>query len=440
MRMLRSIFMGYLLVFSILIMRVELYSQMQELNSGVSVQLNSSTNCKPYYYSFMGWACGNNGTIIKGMGNNWRNLTGNGVPTNVTLNNIYALDTMIAWVCGSTGTNTGAWKTTNGGMNWIQIFSQTNGFINAVFMKNYLLGFMEGNPVGGRWSLWKTTNGGLNWDSSGLYLPQSGSETGWSNSLCMTQTIPYISSPDSNKIWFSTNNYRIYYSSNYGQSWSVQSTSPEQNSFCPVLYNGVLYAGGSNFVLYTTNYGFNWTTQVIGGSGNISISRYFYSSIYAIRGDKFYTGNQGTWNPAYTAPAGTYIYVNNYNSGNFFDYYAVRSNGGITFYAPGEGVKKISGETPTKYSLSQNYPNPFNPVTKINYDITKSSFVQLKVFDAAGHQIAQLVNEQQTPGTYEAEFDGSGYASGVYFYKLISDPETSSGLNFSETKKMVLIK
>ncbi len=415
-------------------MRVEIYSQMQELNSGVSVQLNSSTNCKPYYYSWLGWACGNSGTIIKGSAyGQWKNLTGNGVPTNVNLNNIYALDTMTAWICSSTGTNTWVWKTTNGGINWFQVFSQSNGFINAVFMKNYLLGFMEGNPVGGRWSLWKTTNGGLNWDSSGLYLPQSGSETGLSNSLCMFQT-DWYHSQDSNKIWFGTNNYRIYYSSNYGLNWNIQPTSPEQYSFS-LLYsnNGVLYAGGSNFILYTTNYGLNWTTQNISGSGNISVSYVFYTNIYAARGNVFYSGYQGTWNPFYTAPAGTYTYVNHYNAGNWYDYYAVRTNGGISFYAPGEGVKKISDKTPTQFYLYQNYPDPFNPTTKIKYQISKSSFVNLIVYDISGKKIAQLVNEHQTPGTYEAVFDGSGYASGVYFYRITAK-------DFVETKKMVLIK
>ena len=97
------------------------------------------------------------------------------------------------------------------------------------------------------------------------------------------------------------------------------------------------------------------------------------------------------------------------------------------------GVKKLSSEVPQKFSLMQNYPNPFNPTTKIQYQITKNSHVEIKSFDATGHQIAQLVNEQQTPGTYEAEFDGSGYASGVYFYKITTE-------SFTETKRMVMVK
>ena len=61
------------------------------------------------------------------------------------------------------------------------------------------------------------------------------------------------------------------------------------------------------------------------------------------------------------------------------------------------------------------------------------SKVQLKVYDILGNEIATLVNEQKSPGTYEVEFDGSGLTSGIYFYKL------SIG-KYSETRKMLLMK
>lgn len=96
-------------------------------------------------------------------------------------------------------------------------------------------------------------------------------------------------------------------------------------------------------------------------------------------------------------------------------------------------VENISSEVPEKYSLSQNYPNPFNPVTNIEFKISTSDFVKLKVYDVMGKEISALVNQNLTPGTYKINFDGSRLTSGMYFYKL----ETSK---FTETKKMVLIK
>ena len=97
------------------------------------------------------------------------------------------------------------------------------------------------------------------------------------------------------------------------------------------------------------------------------------------------------------------------------------------------GIQKISELVPSSFSLSQNYPNPFNPKTKIKMEIAKLGNVKLIVYDILGREVAKLVNERLKPGTYEVTFNGSKYASGVYFYKLKTD-------NFSEIKKMFLIK
>ena len=88
---------------------------------------------------------------------------------------------------------------------------------------------------------------------------------------------------------------------------------------------------------------------------------------------------------------------------------------------------------PVNYSLSQNYPNPFNPVAKINYSIQKQGLVILKVYDILGREIRTLVNEVKSPGNYLVEFNGSEFASGVYFYRIQAG-------NFNQVKKMILIK
>ncbi len=99
------------------------------------------------------------------------------------------------------------------------------------------------------------------------------------------------------------------------------------------------------------------------------------------------------------------------------------------------GIQPISTEIPDKFTLSQNYPNPFNPTTKIRFDISGSSVAQtfLSVYDQLGREVAVLVNQELRPGSYEVDWNASNFPSGVYFYKL------SAG-NFTETKKMVLIK
>jgi hypothetical protein len=118
----------------------------------------------------------------------------------------------------------------------------------------------------------------------------------------------------------------------------------------------------------------------------------------------------------------------------------------IQFYNSGYviGINKISSEVPSKFRLEQNYPNPFNPKTKIKFDIpTENKFplskgglkgvVSLKIYDITGREIQTLVNEKLNPGTYEVSFDGSNFASGVYFYQLRSG-------DFVNTKKLILLK
>jgi len=97
--------------------------------------------------------------------------------------------------------------------------------------------------------------------------------------------------------------------------------------------------------------------------------------------------------------------------------------------------------TVTDFKLEQNYPNPFNPVTKINFTVPNSTFVNLTVYDAIGNEIRTLVNENKPVGTYTVDFDASGLPSGIYFYKLEArDLSASSGQGFVETRKMVLLK
>ena len=106
------------------------------------------------------------------------------------------------------------------------------------------------------------------------------------------------------------------------------------------------------------------------------------------------------------------------------------------------GIININSELPKEFSLSQNYPNPFNPTTKIKFQIPKSGFVNMIVYDILGREMAILVNEEMSPGIYEIDWDASNYPSGVYYYQLTvsSDASTTLSAAFTETKKMVLIK
>ncbi len=88
---------------------------------------------------------------------------------------------------------------------------------------------------------------------------------------------------------------------------------------------------------------------------------------------------------------------------------------------------------PEEFILNQNYPNPFNPTTVISYQLPTNNHVSLKIYDAIGREIADLVNEEQSEGEHSVIFYASHLSSGTYFYHLRSG-------NFSSVKKMLLMK
>ncbi|HRE41087.1 MAG TPA: S8 family serine peptidase [Ignavibacteria bacterium] len=116
-------------------------------------------------------------------------------------------------------------------------------------------------------------------------------------------------------------------------------------------------------------------------------------------------------------------YYNTKPAGNNFPFGTVTGNG-------------QNPSTIISYALEQNYPNPFNPETVIKYSIAKDGLVKVRVYDMIGKEIATLVNNFRTAGSYSVEFDSKRYSnlsSGIYYYKIESG-------DFSEVKKMILLK
>lgn len=95
------------------------------------------------------------------------------------------------------------------------------------------------------------------------------------------------------------------------------------------------------------------------------------------------------------------------------------------------GINNIG--QPVGFNLYQNYPNPFNPETNIKFDIAKSDYVSLKVYDMQGREVANLVNEKMSAGSYSVRFNAASLSSGVYYYSLKTAGNTI-------TNKMLLVK
>jgi flagellar hook assembly protein FlgD len=93
----------------------------------------------------------------------------------------------------------------------------------------------------------------------------------------------------------------------------------------------------------------------------------------------------------------------------------------------------MSVQTAFEYALDQNYPNPFNPSTAIQFSLEKPGKTVLEIYNTLGQKVATLVNGELSAGAHRYQWNASGLASGVYFYRLQSN-------EFVATKKMILVK
>ena len=327
------------------------------------------------------------------------------------------------WIAGGNGT---VFFTSNSGTNWVQ---QTTGITGTI----YGIDFPDnrnGWAADASGKVIHTTNGGANW-----VLQAS-----------LNITIFQIYFPDLLHGWVSGFGSVVKYTSNGGANWVDRSPVGRD----PLGYiwsmkfndqnNG--WMAGTNFNSYsifrTTNGGINWDTCYLNPAPSIVWGLSFVNAQtgYACApGAIFKTTNGGVNWASQILPSGTPV-LYDIQFANADTGFAVGQGGTILHTTNGGqpvGIHNITTELPDKFKLSQNFPNPFNPNTKIKFQITGSGNTKLTIFNSIGIEMEKIVNEKLMPGSYEVDFDGSKYSSGVYFYKL----ETAA---FSETKKMMLLK
>ena len=170
-----------------------------------------------------------------------------------------------------------------------------------------------------------------------------------------------------------------------------------------------------------------------GGRISISVGPPLYSGHLMMLAGFSASGDPIVHDPA-QADGYAYIFDKTDLSRSWFE------KGGIayTFYPEETGPLAVeqpgaAGELPEGFVLLQNYPNPFNPSTAIRFQVSARGRVTLRVFDVVGHEVATLLDEDMPSGSHVVRFDGSGLASGVYFYRLQSGASVA-------TKSMHLIK
>ena len=178
---------------------------------------------------------------------------------------------------------------------------------------------------------------------------------------------------------------------------------------------------GSNVTL-------NWATSAETNNAGFDIERSVVGGAWKKIGN---VEGQGT-----TTTPQTYTFIDRAVTSGKYNYRLkqVDFNGNFEYHNLGN---EVSIGVPEKYDLSQNYPNPFNPSTKINYDLPTDGKVSIKLFDMSGKEVASLVNEVKTAGYHTVDFNASNLSSGVYFYRISVE---ANGINFTATKKMMLVK
>jgi len=321
------------------------------------------------------------------------------------------------------------YRTTNLGVTWDSLLASTD-YYPFIHFFNHDTGLISGGDTFQSF-IWRTTNGGqtkqliatFNTISSGkfFFLKEkiNGEYYGWmyypgsfiirstTNSGLTWNTLPDFSG-NLNSLFFVNQdtgyatktgytNY-IYMTTNGGVNWVGKFNYLNEIYFDIFFVNAQKgwVSGPSNKICVTTNGGNNWGTQNVQGD---------YSS------EIFFLDSLNGW---------TSTSVNTISR---------TTNGGGPITSIQSQINTIS----SNYKLYQNYPNPFNPSTKIKYKISKSSKVEISVYDVAGKVVSKLINEHHSPGIYEVTFDAKRLNSGVYFYRITAE-------GYTETKKMIYMK
>jgi len=94
---------------------------------------------------------------------------------------------------------------------------------------------------------------------------------------------------------------------------------------------------------------------------------------------------------------------------------------------------ELPEKNPKAFALHANYPNPFNPSTIINYELPTTNDVNLSVYNSLGQIVVTLVSGKQEAGHHQVEWEATGFASGIYFYRIEAG-------EFQAVKRMVLLR
>lgn len=374
------------------------------LSSGQLVSAVTVVNSSSPFLGFAGTTGGKvfKCTSVTGSGDSWTDITPSGN------NHAYVRRIVVdlnnkqhVYVCYSGYNNDGLTPTrhiyysTDQGTSWTDV----SGDLPDVPVHSLVIDPNSSSTlyIGTEIGVYQSTNGGTNWVNTSTGMPS------------YVPVDELVRQTGSNNLFAFT----------HGRSaFSTAVPLPvELTTFASTVSNGEVILNWET-VTELNNYGFE-IQRLLTNDENVHASNSNWEKIGFVKGS-------GTSN---SPKQYSFVDCNPINGTNFQYRIKQIDNSGQYKYSNVISVEVL----PSNFSLYQNYPNPFNPTTTIKYSLPASSKVVLKVYDVTGREISTLVNEVKNAGTYEAEFNGSNLASGVYFYRL-------QAKNYSETKKFLLLK
>ncbi len=345
-------------------------------------------------------------------------------------------------------------KTTDGGVNWKNIFNSTADSSN--FIAPFVLSQSNPNVLyAGTKKIMKSTNGGASWFSTNNNTVLNGA-----NISCIA-----VSNTSSDTLIAGTGQrvtpiFELFYSTNGGSTWtktisSLPNRYPTDLTFDPTN-NKIAYATfsgyGTSHVFKSTDAGKTWSDISSNlpdlPTQSVCVDPGYPSNIYVGTDLGVYRTTNGgtTWETFFDGMP--YSMVLDVGISKLDRRLRAATFGNGVYQRKLEpsipvNVKLVDATVPTNFFLSQNYPNPFNPTTNFELHVAAREYISLSIFDVSGKEVAKIVNEQKDAGVYKVQWNANavstgmsakgGYASGVYFARM------NAG-KFTATRKILFVK
>ncbi|MCL5028610.1 MAG: YCF48-related protein [Bacteroidetes bacterium] len=408
---------------------INTYSQWQEQNSGVAVNLWDVC----FVDSLDGWAIGDSSVVIRTTngGNTWNSIRLN-FPTNSD-SKMRFVDTLNGFIL-SKGK---LYSSSDGGNNWIQLDTIKSLGINDFCFMNESTGWIT---LSDSWfapkitAIAKTNNKGKTWnvvyrDTIQYVLPFEAIDFLNGNFGLASRT----SHQDNSETKF-------YRTENGGLSWEYVGNYRSSIYDLRIIDSSKIIAGGSGLVT-SIDKGVNWVISN-------DFLYYLKDFSYANRENVWfiYVSPSGEYQIFYTNPTLTFtkiavppgIIANALD--NFLTKYCwvVGNNGKVFLYKDGITKVETELERTKRFKISQNYPNPFNSETRIEVSINYYAKATITIYDILGRIVKVLSDDIWAPGVYSIRWDGLDAhnlkcSSGIYLFDFRAN-------NYEEVKKIILLQ